>query len=67
MGFSRQEYWSRVPLPSPLEWPRNWQKINYEYNHFYTDNINDHDNMKIIGEPNMCCLLFLGIGLAPVI
>ena len=42
-------------------------KINYEYNHFYTDNINDHDNMKIIGEPNKCCLLFLGIGLAPVI
>ena len=22
MGFSRQEYWSRVPLPSPLLWGR---------------------------------------------
>ena len=46
-----------------LEWARNWQRIHYEYNHFYTDNINDHDNMKILGEPNTCCLLFLGIGL----
>ena len=21
MGFSRQEYWSGVPLPSPMVWP----------------------------------------------
>ena len=27
MGFSRQEYWSGVPLPSPLRCPRRWQSI----------------------------------------
>ena len=21
MGFSRQQYWSGVPLPSPITWP----------------------------------------------
>ena len=25
MGFSRQEYWSRVPLPSPCNFDRNCQ------------------------------------------
>ena len=34
MGFSRQEYWSGVPLPSPMgennsKW-NNWQKINFQ-------------------------------------
>ena len=28
MGFSRQEYWSGVPLPSPIYAPRHLQKIN---------------------------------------
>ena len=23
MGFSRQEYWSGVPLPSPYQWPKD--------------------------------------------
>ena len=30
MGFSRQEYWSGVPLPSPLtvaKWGHKWNKI----------------------------------------
>ena len=26
MGFSRQEYWSGVPLPSPREGLRGWQR-----------------------------------------
>ena len=28
MGFSRQEYWSRVPLPSPNKWIKSWQSSN---------------------------------------
>ena len=27
MGFSRQEYWSGVPLPSPNAWYNTWQII----------------------------------------
>ena len=31
MGFSRQEYWSRVPLPSPAshnnDWRKEWKRI----------------------------------------
>ena len=27
MGFSRQEYWSGVPLPSPWIWTRSYQLI----------------------------------------
>ena len=23
MGFSRQEYWSGVPLPSPVQWDKD--------------------------------------------
>ena len=30
MGFSRQEYWSGVPLPSPYEVPNNRQFIETE-------------------------------------
>ena len=41
MEFSRQEYWSGVPLPSPMlpltianiKWRENWRKT--EYCHFY--------------------------------
>ena len=31
MGFSRQEYWSRLPFPSPGEssWPRDWTHVSY--------------------------------------
>ena len=31
MGFSRQEYWSGLPLPSPgdLCWPRNWTRVSH--------------------------------------
>ena len=37
MGFSRQEYWSGVPLPSPL--PMKCQFLNFKYlNKFYTSN-----------------------------
>ena len=29
VGFSRQEYWSGVPFPSPrgTSWPRNWNQV----------------------------------------
>ena len=30
MGFSRQEYWGRVPLPSPNDDIKELQKITYE-------------------------------------
>ena len=29
MGFSRQEYWSGVPLPSPWKWKRRVKKLAY--------------------------------------
>ena len=29
IGFSRQEYWSGVPLPSPVSWPRRWQTHSF--------------------------------------
>ena len=32
MGFSRQEYWSVVPLPSPIlkaTWPQNWKTLTF--------------------------------------
>ena len=29
MGFSRQEYWSGLPFPSPGYFPRNWTHISY--------------------------------------
>ena len=31
MGFSRQEYWSGVPLPSPITWTSSIQKFTYIY------------------------------------
>ena len=31
MGFSRQEYWSGVPLPSPMKWIRDLQSIFRAY------------------------------------
>ena len=34
MGFSKQEYWSGVPLPSPfgsLVGPKNWVDIKWDY------------------------------------
>ena len=30
MGFSRQEYWSGVPLPSPLPYFSEWQTENFK-------------------------------------
>ena len=30
MGFSRQEYWSGLPLPSPEEFSTSWQKEGVE-------------------------------------
>ena len=35
MGFSRQEYWSGVPLPSPRIWwmPFKWMKPLYPHSH----------------------------------
>ena len=33
MGFSRQEYWSGVPLPSP--WPRSKCKFTFQVNQQY--------------------------------
>ena len=60
MGFSRQEYWSGVPLPSPqLElvglkqkygsWPQAWKKYkiwdgNYSYSMNYTLSFNTSTN-----------------------
>ena len=35
MGFSRQEYWSGVPLPSPLPSPR-WYLFPYLFNVYRT-------------------------------
>ena len=34
MGFSRQEYWSRVPLPSPLSGCKWYYIINFNINVF---------------------------------
>ena len=31
MGFSRQEYWSGVPLPSPILSARKWQGRSYQF------------------------------------
>ena len=36
MGFSRQEYWSGVPLPSPLETSKLHIRKKYIYIHIYT-------------------------------
>ena len=33
MGFSRQEYWSGLPLPSPEEWSGPEQMIHASWNH----------------------------------
>ena len=32
MGFSKQEYWSGVPLPSPINLPTT---LNYKVNHYW--------------------------------
>ena len=40
MGFSRQEYWSGVPLPSP-DIKRMWQEYIEE---LYKKDFNDPDN-----------------------
>ena len=31
MGFSRQEYWSGVPLPSPINWKTVLPKVIYRF------------------------------------
>ena len=33
MRFSRQEYWSGLPFPSPVDHARNMYNIGYEMNH----------------------------------
>ena len=41
MGFSRQEYWSGVPLPSPSEMlllPKNLKELLGKYNGTYGEN-----------------------------
>ena len=37
MGFSRQEYWSGVPLPSPTSWATRHKKINIVWFHLYEE------------------------------
>ena len=39
MGFSRQEYWSGLPFPSPedLSQPRNWTPVSCIACRFFTD------------------------------
>ena len=38
MGFSRQEYWSGLPFPSPGEssWPRDWTRVSCITGRFFT-------------------------------
>ena len=39
MGFSRQEYWSGLPFPSPggSSWPRDWTQISWAAGRFFTN------------------------------
>ena len=36
MGFSRQEYWSGLPFPSPENLPRDRTYISYTAGRFFT-------------------------------
>ena len=38
LGFARQEYWRRVPCPSPGEfsWPRDWTWLSHIAGSFFT-------------------------------
>ena len=71
MGFSRQEYWSGLPLPSPREWVRTGQiKNNPIFFNSEMSNISNHcldpnslrrcKPISFVDEMMSCYLGFLG-------
>ena len=53
MGFSRQEYWSGVPLPSPIQY-----LLRYFKEYFYPETIQISGGVFLFGL-SLSCLVYI--------